>query len=80
MPKWEKSLTIGILFFSFSLTLFSLSSKAAAVVFFSFSMLFLVRIVLDVVVGIVGHIHQKSAGTAPKASGVRESKKGQQYT
>lgn len=84
MPKWEKSLTIGILFFGFSLTLFNLSSsdwviRAAAVGFFVLSTLFLIRVLLDVVADVVGLIHQKSAGTAAQASGVRKLRNGGAY-
>jgi hypothetical protein len=52
MPKWERFLSIGLLFLSFSLTLFNLSSlglaaKAAAVGSFIISTLFLICIIVD---------------------------------
>ncbi|MBM3156019.1 MAG: hypothetical protein FJ004_01885 [Chloroflexi bacterium] len=78
MPKWEKSLTIGILFFIFSLTLFGVSQpswmiKVAAVSFFVISMLFLVKILWDVAKDVVRVLSRKSVVAAAQTSSVRET-------
>jgi len=73
MPKWEKSLSIGILFLTFSLTLFNISPSGwviryTAVGFFVLSTLLLIKVLWDVVADIVVRLRKKPAGIATQQS------------
>jgi hypothetical protein len=64
MPKWDKSLTIGILFLTFSLTLFDISSpgwviRYAAEVFFGLSICFLIKVLHDVTRDLIKVLHDR---------------------
>jgi len=78
MPGWEKSLTVGILFLTFSLTLFDISPSGwvirdTALGFFILSTLFLVKVLSDVFIALVAVFRSKPATTPAQASGVQSS-------
>jgi hypothetical protein len=78
MPGWEKSLTVGILFLTFSLTLFDISPSGwvirdTALGFFVLSTLFLIKVLSDVVVALGAVLRSKPATTPAQASAVQRS-------
>jgi hypothetical protein len=79
MPGWEKSLTVGVLFLTFSLTLFDISPSGwvvrdTALGFFVLSTLFLLKVLWDVVIATVAVVRSKPASALAQGSGVASSR------